>query len=97
MAGIVRLLISIALTNPVTVFAFVAVFAAFGLRHKIDVLSACILVVGVFLGRCLWFLLLNYVATVFRKQLDSGGLGWVNRISSILIVLSGVAALVSLL
>jgi threonine/homoserine/homoserine lactone efflux protein len=87
----------LALTNPVTIFAFVAVFAAFGLGHKLSVLSAGMLVLGVFIGTCVWFLTLSYVATVFRKKLDSAGLRWVNRISGGLIVLSGVAALVSLI
>jgi threonine/homoserine/homoserine lactone efflux protein len=87
----------LALTNPVTIFAFVAVFAAFGLGYKLTIMSACVLVLGVFTGSCLWFLTLGYIATFFRKKLDSGGLKWVNRISGVLILLSGVAALVSLL
>ena len=87
----------LALTNPVTIFAFVAVFAAFGLGHRLIITSACILVLGVFTGSCLWFLTLGYVATLFRKKLDAGGLRWVNRISGGLIILSGLGALVSLL
>jgi threonine/homoserine/homoserine lactone efflux protein len=87
----------LALTNPMTIFAFVAVFAAFGLGHRLSILSACILVLGVFTGSCLWFLTLGYVATLFRKKLDAGGLRWVNRISGVLIILSGIAALVSLI
>lgn len=87
----------LALTNPVTIFAFVAVFAAFGLGHKLSFLSAGILVIGVFAGSCLWFLLIGYIATLFRKKLDAGGLRWVNRISGVLIILSGLAALVSLI
>ena len=86
----------VALTNPVTFFAFIAVFAAFGLGHKLTIISACILVIGVFLGSCLWFLTLGYVATFFRKKLDSGGLRWVNRISGVLILMSGVVALLRL-
>ena len=87
----------LALTNPVTIFAFVAVFAAFGLGHKLGIISACILVLGVFAGSCLWFLTLSYVATGFRKKLDSVGLRWVNRIAGILIILSGIGAFVSLI
>lgn len=87
----------LALTNPLTFFAFVAVFAAFGLGHKLNIISACILVLGVFAGSFLWFLTLGSVARIFRKKLDSGGLRWVNRISGVLITLSGVAAFVSLL
>jgi threonine/homoserine/homoserine lactone efflux protein len=87
----------LALTNPVTIFAFVAVFAAFGLGHRLDIISACTLVLGVFTGSFLWFLTLGYVATLFRKKLDSGGLRWVNKISGALIILSGVVALVRLI
>jgi len=88
---------ALALTNPLTIFAFIAVFAAFGLGHRLVLLSACILVVGVFAGSCLWFLTLGFVATLFRKKLDSGGMRWVNKISGVLIILSGIAALVSLI
>ncbi len=87
----------LALTNPVTIFAFVAVFAAFGLGHRLSIISASFLVLGVFTGSCLWFLTLGYVATLFRKKLDSDGLRWVNRISGGLIILSGVAAFVRLI
>ena len=87
----------IAVTNPVTVFAFVAVFAAFGLGHRLTIVSASILVFGVFAGSGLWFLTLGYVATFFRKRLESGGLRWVNRIAGVLIILSGIAAFVSVI
>jgi len=87
----------LALTNPVTIFAFIAVFAAFGLGEKLVFGSALILVLGVFAGSCLWFLALGYGATFFRKKLDSVGLVWVNRIAGILIIISGIVAFVSLI
>ena len=87
----------LAMTNPVTIFAFIAVFAALGLGGEFGFLSACILVVGVFAGSCLWFLLLGYIATLFRTKLDSGGLRWVNRVSGALIIASGGVALASVL
>jgi len=86
----------LALTNPVTIFAFVAVFAAFGLGHTLSVWSASILVLGVLLGSSAWFLTLGFVAKLFRKKLDSEGLRWVNRVAGILLMLSGVAAFVSM-
>ena len=87
----------LALTNPVTILAFLAVFAAFGLGHRLIILTACILVLGVFTGSSLWFLTLGYIATLFRKNLDSGGLRWVNRVAAVLLMLSGVTAFVSLI
>ena len=87
----------LALTNPVTIFAFVAVFAAFGLGENINIVSAAIIVLGVFAGSYLWFLTLSYVATHFRKKIDSGGLVWVNRFAGILIIVSGAVAFISLI
>jgi threonine/homoserine/homoserine lactone efflux protein len=85
------------LTNPLTIFAFIAVFATLGLVNGLDYLSASILVAGVFIGSCLWFLLLGSGVTLFRDKLDAVGLQWVNRIAGILIIVSGVIAIGTLL
>ncbi len=85
------------LTNPLTIFAFIAVFAALGLGSGLGYFSASALVAGVFIGSSLWFLLLSSGVTLFRKKLDLVGLRWVNRIAGILIIISGVIAIGSLL
>lgn len=85
------------LTNPLTIFAFLAVFAALGLGNGLGYFSASALVTGVFIGSGLWFLLLSSGVILFRKKLDLVGLRWVNRIAGILIIISGVIAIVSLL
>jgi len=85
------------LTNPLTIFAFLAVFAALGLGNGLGYFSASALVAGVFIGSGLWFLLLSSSVILFRKKLDLVGLQWVNRIAGILIIISGVIAVVSLL
>lgn len=84
-------------TNPLTVFAFIAVFAALGLGNGLSILSASVLVAGVFTGSFLWFLSLSSGATFFRSKLDLVGMRWVNKIAGILIIISGVIAIVSLL
>ena len=85
------------LTNPMTIFAFIAIFAALGLGTGLSYFSAAALVVGVFIGSCLWFLSLSSGTTLFRKKLDLVGLRWVNKIAGILIIISGVYAIASLL
>ncbi|MFH1195356.1 MAG: LysE family transporter [bacterium] len=85
------------LTNPLTVFSFIAVFAALGLGNGLSYFSASALVAGVFIGSASWFLLLSSGVTLFRNKFDSAGLRWVNKIAGILIILSGVYAVVSLL
>jgi threonine/homoserine/homoserine lactone efflux protein len=85
------------LTNPMTIFAFIAIFAALGLGTGLGYFSAVALVLGVFIGSGLWFLSLSSGVTLFRKKLDLTGLRWVNRIAGVLIIISGVVAVVSLL
>ena len=84
-------------TNPITIFSFIAVFAALGLGHGLSVSSASTLVVGVFSGSLLWFVLLSSGVVLFRKKLDHNGMRWVNRIAGILILLSAGIAFGSLL
>jgi threonine/homoserine/homoserine lactone efflux protein len=85
------------LTNPVTIFAFLAVFAALGLDSELKYVSAVILVAGVFVGSCLWFLILSSGTILFRNKLDLDGLRWVNKIAGILIIISSFIAFGSLL
>ena len=72
-------------------------FAALGLGDELSIVSASTLVLGVFIGSGLWFLFLSSGVLLFRKKLDIVGLRWVNRIAGILIILSGVIAIVSVL
>jgi threonine/homoserine/homoserine lactone efflux protein len=85
------------LTNPLTIFAFIAVFAALGLGVGLSFFSAVVLVAGVFIGACLWFFLLTSGAILFKKKLDLVGLKWVNKIAGILIIISGFIVIGSLL
>jgi|BarGraIncu00222A_1022003.scaffolds.fasta_scaffold124573_1 threonine/homoserine/homoserine lactone efflux protein len=85
------------LTNPLTIFAFIAVFVALGLEHMSGYIPASTLVGGIFIGSSLWFLSLSSGVILFRKKLDIAGLRWVNRIAGILIIISGIIAMVSLL
>lgn len=86
----------LALTNPVTIVAFAGLFTLFGLRHDLSTTSASFLVLGVFTGSCLWFLALGWIAIMFGQRFHSSGLRWVHMIAGILIIVSGVAAFVTL-
>ncbi|HAL55697.1 MAG TPA: lysine transporter LysE [Bacteroidetes bacterium] len=83
------------LTNPISILAFIGIFAALGLGNGLDLSSAWTLVLGVFLGSVLWFLTLSTSVTLFRDKISHVGLGWVNRISGILIIAFGVLAILS--
>jgi threonine/homoserine/homoserine lactone efflux protein len=90
------------LTNPATVLSFVAVFAgilgnAAGGAAGGGYESAFMLVLGVFLGSALWWLILSGAAGHFRERMQRRHLAWVNRGSGIIIALFGAVALGSLL
>jgi predicted secreted hydrolase/threonine/homoserine/homoserine lactone efflux protein len=86
------------LTNPLTILSFAAVFAGLGIADTDgNYASASVLVLGVFVGSGLWWLLLSTVAGAFRSRLDAHTLRWVNRIAGIIIAGFGLVALLSLI
>ncbi|MCK9279007.1 MAG: LysE family transporter [Melioribacteraceae bacterium] len=89
-------IVFLTLTNPMTIFVFLAIFAALGMDSGLNYLSASALVVGVFIGLLLWFLILSSGITLFRNKLDIDGLKWVNKIAGILIIISGIIAIANL-
>jgi threonine/homoserine/homoserine lactone efflux protein len=77
------------LTNPMTIFSFMAVFAGLGLAAETSQagsLSAAILVAGVFLGSALWWLLLSGGTAFLRSWINRATLVWVNRVAGVILV-----------
>ncbi len=73
---------ALTLANPSTILSFAAVFAGLGLAGPAgDRRSAVLLVVGVFLGSALWWLLLSGGIGHFRHLFTPARLRWVNRLS----------------
>ncbi|MFZ2358520.1 MAG: LysE family transporter [Anaerolineae bacterium] len=88
---------ALTLTNPMTILSFAAVFAGLGVGAASgDYVSAAVLVLGVFLGSALWWLALSTVVSLLRSRVSPRGLLWVNRISGLIILGFGLAALASL-
>ncbi len=84
------------LTNPLTLFAFAAVFAGVGTVQELSTTAtAAMLVGGVFLGSLFWFGLLSTLTYVFRSFLRTKGLDLINRITGTLIVVFGAVAILS--
>lgn len=85
------------MTSPVTFIAFINVLG--GLEYgKTDgnVYFASLLVGGIFLGSMLWWLMLCFGLSLFRKQISGKTMMWVNRIAGILIIFFGIYSLYSL-
>jgi threonine/homoserine/homoserine lactone efflux protein len=89
----------LALTNPATILLFVAVFAGLGLADATagrPYATGAPLVLGVFAGSALWWLLLSGGVSLLRARFDARAMRWVNRLSGLVIAAFGFAALVSL-
>jgi threonine/homoserine/homoserine lactone efflux protein len=86
------------ITNPVTILAFIAIFAAVGLTgHQATLGRAAILVLGVCLGSLSWWAALAGAADMLRLSFERQHLVWINRGSGGILLFSGVALLSSLL
>jgi threonine/homoserine/homoserine lactone efflux protein len=75
------------LSNPATIFSFIAVFGTLGARMVVS--SPWTMVAGVLLGSALWWLLLSAAVGRLRSRFDARAMAWVNRASALL--LSGFA------
>jgi threonine/homoserine/homoserine lactone efflux protein len=81
------------LTNPMTILFFVGIFAGLGIvSESIHYASAGLMVIGVFAGSAAWWLLLSGATGLFRSKISEGKL---NKISGVVILAFGVAALIS--
>lgn len=89
--------LALTLTNPLTILSFAALFAGLGLASAPGGYgSAGVLVVGVFCGSALWWLLLSGGVSLLRTKLTPARLRWVNRGSGIFLMGFGLLALASL-
>ncbi len=85
------------LSNPATILSFIGIFAGLGAASQVrGNPEGILLVLGVFCGSVLWWLILSSLAGAFRSRMTGTGLVWVNRLSGGAIVVFGLAAMISL-
>jgi threonine/homoserine/homoserine lactone efflux protein len=85
--------LAITLTNPATIAACVAIFAAFGLGAGGNYRTAAELVAGMFLGSTLWWVILSSGVGALRARVNTRLLQTVNRVIGGLLIAFGVYVL----
>jgi threonine/homoserine/homoserine lactone efflux protein len=70
------------LSNPATIFSFIAVFATLGARGG-GAASPWTMIAGVLVGSALWWLLLSAVVGALRQRFDARAQRIVNRASAL--------------
>jgi threonine/homoserine/homoserine lactone efflux protein len=84
------------ITNPITILTFSPAFLAVGaVVAPDDRAGAGILILGVFAGSCLWWLVLCALTELLRRRLSKGRLRVIYRSSAIMILFFGAVVLVS--
>lgn len=84
------------LSNPMTIMCFTAVFASIG-GLACSPAGAPLVVTGVFLGSCSWWLALTGAISALKTKLSATAITWINRASASVIIGFGVFALASAL
>jgi threonine/homoserine/homoserine lactone efflux protein len=84
------------LTNPMTILSFVAVFAGIGFGTSAAFSNAAVLVVGVFVGSALWWVLLSTSVALLRARVTAGWMQSVNQVSGLIILAFGLYSLSTL-
>ena len=82
------------LTNPLTILSFAAIITTLGTSTpNAGVTPSLVLVLGVFSGSAAWWWLLSALVSLVGGKLEPQKLGWINRLSGVVIAAFGVAAL----
>ncbi|WP_088069867.1 LysE family translocator [Gottfriedia luciferensis] len=86
------------LTNPMTILSFIAIFAGLGISNSgSSIISSVVLVLGVFCGSTLWWIILSSGVGLFRNRISDKSLTAINRLSGIIILIFGGIALYGLM
>lgn len=85
------------LANPTTIFSYGLLFAGFGVAHvRPGIDTAILLMLGVFLGSALWWIILSSGVGMLRSRISASGLKWVNRVAGTTVAGFGIFLLLSL-
>jgi threonine/homoserine/homoserine lactone efflux protein len=88
----------VSISNPYTIFIFVAFFSGIHINSKISPeFVPFFLVPGIFLGAVCWWFLLSYFVSRFKKKIRLRSIVKVNKIAGITIMVIGIIVLLSVL
>lgn len=83
------------IANPLVVFFFVSLFAAFNVVESTHTfLNQIIVIIGVYIGACSWWFILTSVVNLFRSKINLRRLYLINRIAGATIIILGIVAFI---
>jgi len=80
---------ALTLSNPMTILVFVGLIAGLGASSNSGPFAPYWLVLGIFVGSCLWWLFLVQVALVAKNRLNLSMMRWLDLISGVVLLVWG--------
>jgi threonine/homoserine/homoserine lactone efflux protein len=78
----------VTISNPLTVFVFLAVFTSSGVAISLEKpYHSFFVILGIFLGAFLWWFTLSGIVSMFRHKINLRVLWWINKTAGALIIL----------
>lgn len=78
----------VTVSNPLTVFVFLAVFTSSGVAINLEKpYHSFFVILGIFLGAFLWWFTLSGIVSLFRHKINLRVLWWINKTAGALIIL----------
>jgi threonine/homoserine/homoserine lactone efflux protein len=75
-------------SNPLTVFVFLAVFTSSGVAVSLEKpFHSFFVILGISLGAFLWWFTLSGIVSLFRHKINLRVLWWINKTAGALIIL----------
>jgi threonine/homoserine/homoserine lactone efflux protein len=87
---------ALTITNPATIILYTSVFATLSVTQG-DYGLAAMIVLGVFSGSMLWWVILSLGVGYLRTYMTAQYLRWINMLSGLVLVVIGLLALVNLI
>ena len=86
----------VALTNPQTIFYFLALFSSTGAIELVNSISTTTMAIGVFLGSAFWWLILSSTFSLLFRAITLKKMRYLNYLSGVIIIAFGLKPLFDL-
>lgn len=87
----------IAITNPAAILSFLFAFSVFGIHGSLGFMKGASLVIGVFIGTFLWWLLLVSLTSYMKRKLKGDWFGKANKLFGAILLIFSFAVIIKTL
>lgn len=88
---------AIAIMNPAAILSFLFAFSVFGIQGSLGLTNGMQVVVGVFLGTFLWWILLVVFTSFMKRKLSTAWYGKVNQVFGVILIVFSIAVIMKAL